>query len=72
MIIKNEVIYFADIRTGKSNKCGYGAGRVFGAPFKECDGCEMLGMEVREVAGICIEGMKEYAQELQLLGTENS
>ncbi len=35
-------------------------------------GCEMLGMEVREVAGICIEGMKEYAQELQLLGTENS
>ena len=35
-------------------------------------GCEMLGMEVREVAGICIEGMKEYAQELQLLGAENS
>ena len=29
-------------------------------------GCEMLGMDVREVAEICIEGMKEYAQELGL------
>ena len=29
-------------------------------------GCEMLGMEVKEVAGICIEAMKEYAEELQL------
>lgn len=29
-------------------------------------GCEMLGMEVRDVASICIEAMKEYAQELQL------
>lgn len=29
-------------------------------------GCEMLGMEVREVAAICIEAMKEYAQELQI------
>ena len=26
----------------------------------------MMGMEVREVALICIEAMKEYAQELQL------
>ena len=33
-------------------------------------GCEMLGMEVRDVAGICIEGMKEHAQELGLTGTE--
>ena len=33
-------------------------------------GCEMLGMEVGEVAGICIEGMKEHAAELGLLGTE--
>lgn len=33
-------------------------------------GCEMLGMEVREVAGICIEGMKEHAAEIDLLGTE--
>ena len=33
-------------------------------------GCEMLGMEVREVAGICIEGMKPYAAEIGLLGTE--
>lgn len=32
-------------------------------------GCEMLDMDIREVAGICIEGMKEHAQELQLTGT---
>ena len=29
-------------------------------------GCEMLGMEVRDVAAICIEAMKEYAEELQI------
>jgi len=29
-------------------------------------GCDMLGMEVRDVAAICIEAMKEYATELQL------
>ncbi len=29
-------------------------------------GCEMLGMEVRDVAAICMEAMKEYAEELQL------
>ncbi len=29
-------------------------------------GCEKLGMEVRDVASICIEAMKEYADELQL------
>lgn len=29
-------------------------------------GCEMLGMEVREVAAICIEAMKEQAPALQL------
>ena len=29
-------------------------------------GCEMLGMEVAEVAAICIEGMKEHAEELGL------
>ncbi|MCR5093352.1 MAG: hypothetical protein K6B72_05210 [Lachnospiraceae bacterium] len=33
-------------------------------------GCEMLGMEVSEVAAICIEGMKPYAEEIGLLGTE--
>ena len=32
-------------------------------------GCEMMGMELRDVAGICIEGMKEHAAELDLLGT---
>ena len=32
-------------------------------------GCEMLGMEVRDVAAICIEGMKEHAEELGLTGT---
>lgn len=34
------------------------------------NGCAMLGMEVKDVAEICIEGMKEHAEELQLLGTE--
>ena len=29
-------------------------------------GCEMLGMEVKEVAAICIEAMKEKAEELQI------
>ena len=29
-------------------------------------GCEMLGMEVREVAAICIDAMKAHAEELQL------
>ena len=33
-------------------------------------GCEMLGMELRDVADLCIEGMKEHAAELDLLGTE--
>ena len=34
-------------------------------------GCEMLGMEVSEVAAICIDGMREHAAELQLMGTDN-
>ena len=34
-------------------------------------GCDLLGMEVREVAEICIEGMKPFAAEIGLLGTEN-
>ena len=29
-------------------------------------GCDMLGMEVKAVAQICIQAMKEYADELQL------
>ena len=29
-------------------------------------GCEMLGMEVRDVAAICIEAMKQHAEELQI------
>ena len=29
-------------------------------------GCGMLGMEIRDVAEICIRGMQEYAQELGL------
>ena len=33
-------------------------------------GCEMLGMDVKEVAGIVIEGMREHAVELGLEGTE--
>lgn len=35
-------------------------------------GCEMLGMEVRDVAEICIEGMKPFAAEIGLLGTEHA
>lgn len=31
-------------------------------------GCEMLGMDVKEVAAIAIEGMKEHAEELGLAG----
>jgi len=30
------------------------------------NGCQMLEMEVRDVAAICIEAMKQYAEELQL------
>ena len=33
-------------------------------------GCEMLGMDVKDVAAIVIEGMKPYADEIGLLGTE--
>ena len=29
-------------------------------------GCEMLGMEVKDVASVCIEAMKSFAEELQL------
>ncbi|MBR4635745.1 MAG: HD domain-containing protein [Clostridia bacterium] len=33
-------------------------------------GCEMLGLPVSAVAEICIEGMKPYAEDLGLTGTE--
>ncbi len=33
-------------------------------------GCEMLGMDLRDVAAIWIEGMKAHAEELELTGTE--
>jgi len=29
-------------------------------------GCELLGMDIKDVAAICIEAMREYAEELQL------
>ena len=32
-------------------------------------GCDLLGMEVREVAEICIEGMRPHAAEIGLEGT---
>ena len=32
-------------------------------------GCEMLGMDLPDVAQICIEGMKPYAGDIELLGT---
>lgn len=31
-------------------------------------GCEMLGMEIKEVAEICIKGMEEHAEEIGLTG----
>ena len=34
-------------------------------------GCEMLGMELRDVAEICIEGMKPHAEELGIAGSES-
>lgn len=34
-------------------------------------GCDMLGMTVNEVADICIKGMKPYAEDIGLLGTES-
>ena len=33
-------------------------------------GCEMLGMDIRDVAAICIDGMRGHAAEIGLLGTE--
>ena len=33
-------------------------------------GCGMLGMEVKDVAQLCIDGMRPYAGELGLLGTD--
>ncbi|MBR6321371.1 MAG: HD domain-containing protein [Lachnospiraceae bacterium] len=35
-------------------------------------GCDMLGMEVKEAAEICIEGMRPHAEEIGLLGTEHT
>ena len=34
-------------------------------------GCELLGMEVRDVAGICIDGMRPHAEEIGLQGSGN-
>lgn len=33
-------------------------------------GCEMLGLDIKEVAEIAIAGMKEHAEELQLTGNQ--
>ena len=33
-------------------------------------GCGLLGMEVSQVAQVCIDGMKPYAADIDLLGTE--
>lgn len=33
-------------------------------------GCELLGMELKDVAALCIEGMRAHAEELGLAGTE--
>ena len=35
-------------------------------------GCEMLGMDIKDVAAISIEGMKEHAAEIGLKGTEGT
>ena len=34
-------------------------------------GCELLGMELREVTELSLEGMRPHAEELGLLGTED-
>ena len=34
-------------------------------------GCEMLGMDVKDVAAICIDAMRDHADELQLGAKEN-
>ena len=34
-------------------------------------GCEMLGMELQEVAAICIDGMRAHAAELGLYGSDD-
>ena len=55
--------------TLRSNQRGKFKDKKFAA---KCDrevirnGCEMLGMEVKDVAQICIDAMKVYADELQL------
>lgn len=33
-------------------------------------GCELLGMDVKDVAEICIEGMRPHAEELGIAGTQ--
>lgn len=33
------------------------------------NGCEMLGIDLSELIGLCIQGMQPYAKELDLLGT---
>ncbi len=35
-------------------------------------GCGMLGMELAEVVGLCLEGMRPHAAELGLLGTAHA
>ncbi len=35
-------------------------------------GCEMLGMDLRDVAELCIRGMRDHARELHLQGTEEA
>jgi predicted hydrolase (HD superfamily) len=32
-------------------------------------GCALLGMDVKDVAAICIEGMREHAAEIGLAGS---
>ena len=31
-------------------------------------GCELLGMDIKDVAALCIQGMRPYAEELGLAG----
>ena len=33
-------------------------------------GCELLGMELKEVTELCLDGMRPHAEELGLMGTE--
>ena len=65
----------AELRVAKSAGFCYGVERAVKLAeetAREKGGCAMLGMDVKDVAAICIEGMRPYAQELGLDGAGNA